>query len=47
MKLCEESNFGGLPTGKERVEREFYQFFLIDLNPIYVFVKLELGTYAN
>ena len=27
MKLCEESNFGGLPTGKERVEREFYQFF--------------------
>ena len=47
MKLCEYSNFGGLPTGKGRLEREVCQMFLIDLKPIYVLVELELGTYAN
>ena len=45
--LCEYSNFLGLPTGKGMVEEGGLSIFLINLNPIYVLVKLELGTYAN
>ena len=44
---CVKSNFWGLPTGKRRVEEGGLSIVLIDLNPIYVLVKLELGTYAN
>ena len=40
-------NILGLPIGKGRVEEGGLSIFLIDLNPIYVLVKLELGTYAN
>ena len=37
----------GYPQARGGWRREVCQFFLIDLNPIYVVVKLELGTYAN
>ena len=33
------------PEGEDRVGG--CEIFFIDLNPIYVLVKLELGTYAN